>query len=234
MRRGYAYWALGHVHQREQQERDGVTVVFPGNVCGRDVGETGSKGATLVEYDGDTVTSVVHRELAPVRWHRLHIDERAAASVAAVTEAVLGQLAGIRQTSPTALHAVRVTVGASPRVYGEWVRDAERCEAQLRADAGGGDAGVWLERIEVRSTAEVTAAVTDDAMAAITGTLQALRLGETGRQEVAELFSGMRSRFGAEREAAVRLGAVGLDEASFVTLFEETEALLTAQLEAGA
>lgn len=105
---------------------------------------------------------------------------------------------------------------------------------QLRADAGGGDAAVWLERIEVRSAAEVTAAVTDDAKAAITGTLQALRFGETGRQEVAELFAGMRSRFGAEREAAVRLGAVGLDESSFATLFEETEALLTAELGTGA
>lgn len=236
IRRGYAYWALGHVHQREQHERDGVTVVFPGNLCGRDVGEIGSKGATLVGYDGDTVTAVVHQELAPVYWHRLDLVERDAASVAAVTEAVLDRLAAVRQTSPTALHAVRVTVGVKPSAYGEWVRDAAHWEAQLRADAAGGDARVWLERIVVRPAAEsapTVRGVTDDALAAIASTLQALRGTETGRQKVAALFAAMRSRFGAELEAAAGLGAFGLDETSIATLFEETEALLAAELGAG-
>jgi DNA repair protein SbcD/Mre11 len=233
VRRGYAYWALGHVHQREEHQRDGVTVVFPGNICGRDVGETGSKGATLVEYDGDTVTGVTHHELAPVRWHRVDLDVPDAASVAEVTDAALSQLADVRTTAPTALHAVRLTVRAGNGAHMQWVRDSEQCEAQLRADAAGGDAGVWLERVAIHPMGDRSTAVTGDALAAVAGTLKRLRDGETGRREVAELLAGVRSRFGAEREVAVSLGAIGLDDDSFPTLLAAAEALLGAELAAG-
>ena len=37
-RRGYQYWALGHVHEYEELERD-PWIVFPGNLQGRHIGE---------------------------------------------------------------------------------------------------------------------------------------------------------------------------------------------------
>jgi len=234
VRRGYQYWALGHVHQREQHGRDGVTVVFPGNICGRDVGETGPKGATVVEYDGDALISVEHRDLAPVRWHRIEVDAGEASSVAEITEAVVDRLTDVRTASPGVLNAVRLAVIASPRAGAEWLRDAEQHEVQLRADAAGGDADVWVERIDVRQVVATPAGAPDDALEAIATTFSALRSGEDGRREVAELLAAVRSRFGAEREAAVRLGAVGLDEASLGALLEETQALLNAELGAGA
>ena len=46
--KGYDYWALGHVHQRQvvsQQPR----VVYPGNMQGRHARETGAKGCELVK-----------------------------------------------------------------------------------------------------------------------------------------------------------------------------------------
>ena len=39
---GYAYWALGHVHAHEVLSRD-PWVVFPGNIQGRHIRETGAK-----------------------------------------------------------------------------------------------------------------------------------------------------------------------------------------------
>jgi exonuclease SbcD len=233
VRRGYQYWALGHVHRREEHERDGVRVVFPGNVCGRDAGETGSKGATLVEHDGDRVTAVTHRELAPVRWHRCSVDAPGAGSAAEVAQAVLDELAAVRATAPDVLHAVRVGVQAGARTYGQWARDAEQWEVQLRADAAGGDAGVWLERVEVSSLAPAAGPVADDALAAVAETLRRLRDKEAGRREVDELLAGIRSRFGAEREAATGLGAVGLDDEAYPALLAATEALLSGELEAG-
>ena len=234
VRRGYQYWALGHVHQREQLERDGVTIVFPGNICGRDVGETGTKGATLVEYDRDVLTSVMHHDLAPVRWHRVEIDASEASSVAEISGAVVDRLTEVRTGSVGVLNAVRLEVTASPRAVSEWLRDAEQCDMQLRADAAGGDADVWLERVDVRQAEAPPAGSSDDAMAAIAATFSALRSGEDGHREVSELLTGVRSRFGAEREAAMQLGALGLDEASLVTLLEETQALLDAELGTGA
>ena len=55
--RGYAYWALGHVHAREVLAED-PWIVFPGNLQGRHAKETGPKGATLVEYEGDVILDV--------------------------------------------------------------------------------------------------------------------------------------------------------------------------------
>src|SRR4051812_42467788 len=44
---GYHYWALGHIHKREVLHED-PWIVFPGNLQGRKITETGPKGATVV------------------------------------------------------------------------------------------------------------------------------------------------------------------------------------------
>jgi DNA repair exonuclease SbcCD nuclease subunit len=77
--KGYEYWALGHVHKREVLATD-PHVVFPGNLQGRDVGETGAKGATLITFaDGDvTLEPLV---LDAVRWERAEVDVSAAGSL---------------------------------------------------------------------------------------------------------------------------------------------------------
>ena len=71
-RRGYDYWALGHVHTRSVLSED-PWVVFPGNIQGRHVKEEGSKGATLVTVDGRRVL-LEHQALDVLRWLRLDVD----------------------------------------------------------------------------------------------------------------------------------------------------------------
>ncbi|AJY46667.1 metallophosphoesterase family protein [Martelella endophytica] len=48
--RGYDYWALGHVHSFEEVSADPLTI-FPGNLQGRNIRETGEKGAVLVTVE---------------------------------------------------------------------------------------------------------------------------------------------------------------------------------------
>lgn len=232
-RRGYAYWALGHVHQREEHRRDATPVVFPGNLCGRDVGETGVKGATLVEHDGEAITSLRALELAPVRWHRLAVELPDAVSVSDVTDAVLRRLDDVRRGAPQTFHAVRVIVESAPRALGEWARDAEHCETQLRTDAAGGDGALWLERIVLRPVTGSTSVVPDEAMAAVAAVVADWRAGRGPAGRVTEVLGALRSRFGAERDEAVRLGALGLDDAALPALVDEVEALLAGELQTG-
>jgi len=71
--KGYDYWALGHVHEFEIVARDPY-VVFPGNVQGRTIRETGPKGAVLVTVSDREVTSVERVELDVIRWVRAEVD----------------------------------------------------------------------------------------------------------------------------------------------------------------
>lgn len=234
VQRGYQYWALGHVHMREVLERDGVAIVFPGNICGRHIGETGSKGVTLVEYDGDQVTEVVHREVAPVRWHLLDIDAATATTPDEVTEAVVERLGQVRAAEPAPLHAARIRIAAGPRAAAQWARAREQWETQLRADAAGSDADVWLERVDVEASEPPTSPATDDALAAVAAAIAQVRDEALGRPIVDALMAGVRSRFGPQRDAAIALGALGLDQGSFAELIDAAEALLAAELGTGA
>jgi DNA repair protein SbcD/Mre11 len=71
--KGYQYWALGHVHQREEVSRD-PWIVFPGNIQGRHIRETGPKGCTLVTVQEGSVSRVEHRDLDVLRWAVCRVD----------------------------------------------------------------------------------------------------------------------------------------------------------------
>ncbi|MFM8410311.1 MAG: exonuclease SbcCD subunit D, partial [Alphaproteobacteria bacterium] len=72
--RRYDYWALGHVHQREEVGRGDPWIVYPGSLQGRGILETGPKGATLVTVEGREVAGVRALELDPIRWTRFRVD----------------------------------------------------------------------------------------------------------------------------------------------------------------
>ena len=71
---GYDYWALGHIHERQYLSED-PWIVFPGNLQGRHIGETGPKGAALVTVANGRAT-VEHRVLDVLRWARIDVDLR--------------------------------------------------------------------------------------------------------------------------------------------------------------
>ncbi len=71
--KNYRYWALGHVHEFEIVNADPY-VVFPGNLQGRTIRETGAKGAVIVTVVDQEVTAVNRVELDVIRWVRLEVD----------------------------------------------------------------------------------------------------------------------------------------------------------------
>jgi DNA repair exonuclease SbcCD nuclease subunit len=77
--KGYDYWALGHVHGFEVVRAE-PHIVFPGNLQGRNIRETGPKGAALVTVNDGRVTAVEHVALDVVRWSLVNIDITAAAA----------------------------------------------------------------------------------------------------------------------------------------------------------
>lgn len=76
---GYDYWALGHVHTRDQRQQGDRYVVYPGNLQGRHIREAvprgaPGKGVTLVTIDSGRVQKVEHRPLDVLRWREVVAD----------------------------------------------------------------------------------------------------------------------------------------------------------------
>lgn len=145
--KGYAYWALGHVHQREIVSRD-PWIVFPGNLQGRHAREAGGKGASLVRVEHGRVVDVAHRDLDVVRWARVEVDvstlDHPEDALARVRDALSAAVAEAEGRLVTARLTLR---GATP-IHDALVRDSERWLHECRSLARDlGETGVWLERV---------------------------------------------------------------------------------------
>lgn len=70
---GFDYWALGHVHVRQQLCED-PPIWYPGSPQGKTHSDTGERGALLVDLSDRRAPSVTFRPLAAVRWDTLEVD----------------------------------------------------------------------------------------------------------------------------------------------------------------
>jgi DNA repair exonuclease SbcCD nuclease subunit len=160
--KGYDYWALGHVHAREIVSRQ-PWIVFPGNLQGRNVRETGSKGATLITAQSGVVADVTHVPLDVVRWNVVEVD----ATEAEDDEAALGLFARALEeqgrTLEGRLGVARVIVRAKQKLLGELLSDEEHFSSELRnvANTAAGDS--WaIERIKLTLENQSVASTTPD------------------------------------------------------------------------
>ena len=70
---GYAYWALGGVHQH--QRLAGISNAwYPGNFCSRSAEEAGFKGALLVTMKEENEVTVEFKSFSSVQWFDLSLN----------------------------------------------------------------------------------------------------------------------------------------------------------------
>lgn len=72
-RLGYRYWALGHVHTR-QQLSEKPAAFYPGSLIGHRAEETGPRGAMLVGLPAVGSPQIDFRALSPVRWETIMLN----------------------------------------------------------------------------------------------------------------------------------------------------------------
>lgn len=149
--KGYDYWALGHIHRR-QVLHERPWVVFPGNLQGRHVRETGPKGAFLVSVEDCEVESLEPVDFDVVRWLDLSIPAKGLDRVDQVVERAGSALEEAASESDGRLLACRIRVKGRCGAHGRLVRDPERFLNEVRAVAlDVGQADVWVERVEVNT-----------------------------------------------------------------------------------
>lgn len=152
--KGYHYWALGHVHEYRILE-GASTIVFPGNLQGRHIRETGEHGAVLVTADESGVKEVERLFVDVLRWHSLEVNVAECHSLSEVVRTIAKGLEGIVENSPAHIPAaVRVNVTGKTQAHGELFG----LESQLRAEvlalaAAIGIERIWIEKVKVNTSA---------------------------------------------------------------------------------
>ncbi|WP_405110791.1 DNA repair exonuclease [Paenibacillus sp. FSL K6-1217] len=104
--RGYDYWALGHIHKRSTLHAH-PPIVYPGNIQGRSIKETGPKGCYTVDVSAEGAAVLRFHELDYVRWQVREISIEGLADEAEWTRAVENAVEDIREETPQMMSVVR-------------------------------------------------------------------------------------------------------------------------------
>jgi len=233
--RGYDYWALGHVHQREELCRD-PWIVFPGNLQGRHARETGPKGATVVTVEGGRIARVEHRSLDVVRWERCVVD----ATDAATPEELVGRC---RATLEAAVHraedrmlAVRLVLSGPTRADAAFRADPARWEGEVHVVANDlGEDAVWVERIVLDTQVPIdleAVARRDDAVGQLVGAIRRIGASEAELRELGGALEELRAKL--PREALEGDDGLALDDPTVLrAALEDALRLLVPRLVGG-
>lgn len=163
--RGYDYWALGHVHEYELVAED-PHIVFPGNIQGRSIRETGPKGAVLVSVEDGHVAGLERVFVDQARFANVEVDISACEGMADILRACEMQLAGLAGATGDRLHALRIRMTGECRLKGRLLAERAQLADEVQAACHRVSADFWLEKLvldlsdpSARSSGEGEAAV---------------------------------------------------------------------------
>ena len=122
-------------------------IVFPGNLQGRDIGETGPKGATLVTVT-DRKATLEHRVLDVLRWAHLEIALDGAVDETDALMRIQSALeTALREADPLPL-AARITLSGTTAALGP---DGLREKILNEAQSLPGEHRLWLEAVRLKT-----------------------------------------------------------------------------------
>lgn len=189
IQRDYQYWALGHVHTAKRHHKPGQTpIVFPGNIQGRHVRETGPKGCELVVVDDTGEASLHFRALDVFRFEVCEVD------VAGVRhpDEVLGQLTEAMKPIVAGAAglpmAVRVVVSGASEAHDCWLSDLEYWKQSIRGHAISINANIWIEKVKFQTRPLRTLSAEDMSEGAIAELLRCFDEAQNGDEWLTELL----------------------------------------------
>lgn len=196
----YQYWALGHIHKREELCCDPL-IVFSGNLQGRHIRETGPKGCYLVTVDDRGVATADFRALDVLRWEHCTVDVTLAETGHVVAECVGQRLQQLCQLCDGRPLAVRIELQGQTAAHQSLVAESSRWQSEIENQALQlGDGRVWIERI-IRRTAQPQLGPDDQSdgpVAELAQYLLELRNDQDGLRELVRDLEALQQRLPTE------------------------------------
>ena len=222
--KGYSYWALGHVHQHiVLNERPHV--VFPGNLQGRHIRETGPKGACLVSVEDAEVVDIIHVAVDTVRWAHLTISVTDCNTLQDVTDQLRDAIeSAVDSDAEGRMLACRLDIQGRTALHGQIIASTDHLLAEARAAALSlGEDTAWVEKIRVfTETPEDVAklAAREDALGELLSSLgqaaQDADFLQSLQGEIGDFVRRLPSEIRAETEDAILQGAINGDSDALI------------------
>jgi DNA repair protein SbcD/Mre11 len=190
--KGYDYWALGHVHRREVI-LSRPPIVFPGNIQGRHIRETGPKGCVLVTVDDTGGARTVFHPLDVIRWDRVEVMAQDTENGYELLDRLGRRLERLMEENGGIPLVVRVEVSGEGRAYEELASDVERWTNEIRSLAIHACTGrMWIEKVRLRTGSSVQTDIPPSdhgPVGEISRVLNELRSDPDARRRLAESLS---------------------------------------------
>ena len=229
--KGYDYWALGHVHQREVL-CELPYIVFPGNIQGRHIREAGWKGCGIVSVEDGEIESVEHKNLCVVRWCLCEVDGTDAIDVDDIVDRACKEIKRELDCNEGQTLAIRLSIHGSCDANHMLSSDPEKLINEIRAAAAQYSDSIWIEKVKIKTRGKIDLDAIiggDDPFAKVFKYLRDLAGDEKGLHE---LLGGLRDlEAKLPPEAKGEGGAFNFDDPQVIkSCLENVEQVLASQL----
>lgn len=147
--KGYQYWALGHVHNRQVLCEDPY-IVYPGNVQGRHGKEQGEKSSELVTVSESGSISTKRILTSVVPWVQVEIDAADSDTAEDVYDKLRLELQTQFPDSNERVTAIRVQISGASGAHSELSRDPELVRNEVISIGNEcGNGLLWVERVRL-------------------------------------------------------------------------------------
>ena len=166
--KGYSYWALGHVHTREVVHEKPY-IIFPGNIQGRHIRETGAKGCYLVSFKDNHEAQLDFKPLDVFRWEAITVNldgiEEESEFEGKLAETVESRNLPFNEIP----HGIRIILKGKTSLHSWLICSQNRISENIQGIFDGISAGnLFLEQLKVKTSNEGTAlkneALAEDAL----------------------------------------------------------------------
>ena len=156
LQRGYQYWALGHCHEYEVVNL-APPIIFPGNLQGRSIRETGLKGAVVVEVEDGEVTGMPRLPLARIQWALISADLTGATSEEEAFDIIRAEIQKEIDKARGTPIVFRMVLSGSTPLHRMLRTQKERVKDEVLAAAIHCSDEIWLESVKVQTSEPSTA-----------------------------------------------------------------------------
>jgi exonuclease SbcD len=230
--KGYQYWALGHVHNRQILCADPY-IVYPGNIQGRHGKEQGEKSSELVRVSDSGSISIERIYTSVVPWIQVEIDAVGCETADDVYDRLRADLHAQFPESNDRVTAIRVRISGASDAHPALSRDPDQVRNEVISLANEcGNGLLWVERVQSSTLPRVdrkTLLERDDPVGEIVRMVAALRAQPSALADWTAITELTKKLPPEAREGAY---PISLDPPMLRNAIEEAEELLLARLSA--